>query len=474
MAKTTRFFYLMRSLLCIALVLISFHADARPRHRAHHAQRTPAQDPRYAMIIMDAQSGRILDEKNADKPLPPASLTKLMTLFLTFEAVEQGKLRMNSNLVITPNAMKQPPSKLNLKRNEKITVDQAIHVLITRSANDVAMALAETVGGSSANFTKMMTARAHSLGMKNSYFYNPSGLPNPQQKSSARDMAILGRAIMQYFPQHYHLFSTIRYNYKGQTIETHNNLMRRFKGMDGLKTGYTVASGFNLVASSVRNNRRIIVVVFGGRSAPSRDNHVADLMNKGLAELTGGAPAVQVASPKAIPAPIRKAPVTPPTVTTKTIVNTTDTIVTPPRPTSAPDNAVVAARQFNTSTTTVETRTSTATDDRAGWRPDGGAVKPLGHSVTSAPAKPVYQSTTSGGNWGIQVGAYNSAALSQQSVQAAQARLRSVLGGTGQAAVVPAATAQGTIYRARIIGLSAQNASKACQILSDCMAFTVR
>lgn len=442
--------------------MISVPAEARRRARA------PAQNPRYAMLIMDAQSGQVLEEKNADKPLPPASLTKLMTLFLTFEAIEKGKLSMDSNLVITPNAMRQPPSKLGLRRDEKVTLKQAIHVLVTRSANDVAMALAETVGGSQQNFTQMMTARARSLGMRNSVFYNPSGLPNPGQKSSARDMAILARSLMQYFPQYYHIFHTIRFNYKGQTIETHNNLMRRYKGMDGLKTGYTVASGFNLVASAVRDNRRIIVVVFGGTSAVSRDNHVAELMTKGLDRMTGKTPDIKMANNAPVAAPAAIAVV-------KTKPAPVRTVVAPPVVTApAPQKSRV---HKTTTAEAVRVATKTTTADRAGWQPDGGQVRPLGGGHTAALPATRPQATASGDQgWGIQVGAYNSVALSQQSIQTAMAKLRPILSGQGQPTIVPASNGQGrgTIYRARIIGLSAQHAARACQALSECMAFTTR
>lgn len=451
-AKTTRFFHLMRLVVCVVFVVTSIDAHAKPSPRAR------AQNPRYAMLIMDAQTGKVLAQENADKPLPPASLTKLMTLFMAFEAIENKKLRMDSHLVITPNAISQPPSKLGMTRDEKITVKQAIHILVTRSANDVAMAMAETIGGSQQNFTKMMTARARSLGMKNSVFYNPSGLPNPGQKSTARDMAILGRALMQYFPQHYHVFNTIRFNYKGRTIETHNNLMRRYKGMDGMKTGYTVASGFNLVASAVRDNRRVIVVVFGGRSAVTRDNHVADLMTRGLDQMTGksGNSQMMVAS-----APKAAAPVKSPAkaVTVK----------------PAPKPAQKSAQKPATAQTTA------AAANRGAWTPDGGSVRPLQAPSQPAPIQQAaYQSATrtaathDNRNWGIQVGAFNSPVLSQQSVQAAQSKLRDILGGEGQGMVVPANTAQGTVYRARIIGLSAQNAARACQALNECMAFTTR
>jgi D-alanyl-D-alanine carboxypeptidase len=465
-AKTTRFFHTTGFLICVLVFLFATHVEARPRPRA------PAENPRYAMLIMDAQSGKILEQQNADKPLAPASLTKIMTLFMTFEAVEQGRLKMSDYLVVSQNAMRQQPSKLGLRSGEKITVDQAVHILVTRSANDVAMALAETVGGSEKNFANMMTRRAHSLGMRNSYFYNPHGLPNPGQKSSARDMALLARATMQYFPKYYPIFSTIRFKYKGQTIETHNNLMRRFKGMDGIKTGYTVASGFNLVASAVRNNRRVIVVVFGGRSAVTRDNHVADLMNRGLAQMLKAGGSTQVASTPPAAVARKAAPVTPPTIVTKTIVNTSNTTV--PSATTTPPQAIA-----NTSQTTIETRTPTATADRAGWAPDGGHVRALQSPRTApAPAATNYApqrtaSVAEDKSWGIQVGAFSSQSMGQQSVQAALARLRTA-SIQGQPTVVPSQTAQGMIYRARITGLSAQSAAKACQMLSDCMAFAAR
>lgn len=495
MAKTTRFFNLAVSVFCAAIIFAAPHADARGRNHVRHAK--PA-GPQYASIIMDAQTGRVLQEKNADAPLPPASLTKLMTLFLTFEALENGRIHMNKYLTVTPNAMRQPPSKLGLNNRTKITVKEAIYVLVTRSANDVAMALAETVGGSEKNFARMMTERAHSLGMKHSQFFNPSGLPNPRQKSSARDMAILARAIMQYFPQHYHFFKTIRFNYHGQTIETHNNLMRRFKGMDGMKTGYTYASGFNLVASSVRDNRRVIVAVFGGRTAVSRDNHVAELMNRGHAMLGRGQAATQFAAVKPVaPAPLKQdvatsvavasnAPVAP--VATARDTNSTSNQVT--RTTKV---APIVATEKVIPSRVVALKPTPVSRVASNWSPDGGQVRTLQAptSVTTvsaqpAPAANMYKTASyiataeaapmpaTNKNWGIQVGAYSNASMGQEKLQTVQNRLRHILGNDGQAIVVPSTTHRGTIYRARIIGLSAQGASRACQALGDCLAFTVR
>lgn len=430
MANKTRSFHFLIYMILMIIIMPISAADAKPQ----------GSNPKYAMIIMDAQTGKVLEEENADKSLSPASLTKLMTLFLTFEAIEHGHIHMNKYLTISRHAMNQAPSKIGLQLNEKITVKQAIPILVTRSANDVAVALAETIGGSEKRFVEMMTQRAHSLGMKNSYFYNANGLPNPAQKSSARDMAILGRAMMQYFPQHYHFFKTIRTSYRGKTIETHNNLMRRFAGMDGLKTGFTNASGFNLVASAVRNNRRVIVSVFGGRTAASRDEHVADLLNRGLAQLEREKRPTQMANmqfspPKAAPKPVEIAQ------------GDTDNNAIQPVPVPA-----------NTS-----------------WRP------PAPVAALNSPNQPptaVYNkastSVSPNQNWGIQVGAFSDSAISQKTLVDIQARLRPHLQVQGQPVIIPTTTPRGIVYRARIIGLSAKDASKACELINDCMAFTVR
>lgn len=455
--KTTRHSLHFLALLCAALFL----CVALP-HNAHA-------NPRYAAVIMDAQSGKVLHQSSPHKSLPPASLTKMMTLFMAFEALENGKLHMNKYLVVSPNAIRQPPSKLGLTAKSQITVKEAIYILVTRSANDVAAAMGETISGSESAFAAAMTKRAHALGMKNTYFYNASGLPHPKQKSSAYDMAVLGRALMQYFPQHYHFFKTIRYNYKGRVIETHNNLMRRFEGMDGMKTGYVNASGFNLVSSAVRNNRRVIVAVFGGRTAVSRDNHVADLMNRGFAMLERGKTNVQYAD-----------------ATKPASKSASKAVSVTQAPTRDTHVASVQTRTTTTTKTTPTHATKTATSGT--WTPDGGQVRTLTlpHNATAsnapavAPATGTYQQasyqqhrTAEPRNWGIQVGAFSSAVLGQRALQTVQAQLPSLMEG-GQAVVVPMTTQRGTVYRARIIGLSPSTANQACNQLTDCMAFVLR
>lgn len=239
---------------------------------------------RYASIVVEADTGRILHSTNAETKNYPASLTKIMTIFMTFEALKSGKLKPDQALPISRVAEGRSPSKLGLRRGETITVDDAIKALVTKSANDVATVLAEAMGGTERKFADMMTERARALGMKDTTFKNASGLPNRAQLSTARDMAILARAVLYGHPKMYHHFSRTSFTYKGRTYKTHNRLMSRYRGMDGIKTGYIRASGFNLVASATRGGKRLIAVVFGGKTSKIRDRHVANLLDKGFAE----------------------------------------------------------------------------------------------------------------------------------------------------------------------------------------------
>ena len=243
----------------------------------------PAEARRYASIVIDSQTGRVLHADNPDRRAYPASLTKVMTLYMVFEALDIGKLKMNQELPVSRRAAGMPPSKLGLRQGSTIRVKDAIMALITKSANDVATVVAEALGGTEINFAKMMTAKAKSLGMKNTTFRNASGLPNKHQLSTARDMARLAQSLMRHFPRYYDLFSTRSFKYKGRNYRNHNKLLRTYQGTDGIKTGYTRASGYNLVASAVRNDRRIIAVVFGGKTGRSRDKHMAKLLNRGFA-----------------------------------------------------------------------------------------------------------------------------------------------------------------------------------------------
>ncbi len=242
-----------------------------------------AKNPRYAAIVVDSATGDVLYEAHADSQKYPASLTKMMTLYMLFEAIERGDLGFETTLIASKRAAQQPATNLALHTGSKLTVEEAINALIIRSANDVAVVVAETLGGTESQFAQAMTKRAHQLGMANTTFRNASGLPHKGQKSTARDLATLATALMRDFPQHYHYFSTTRFTYNGKVYKTHNRLMLNYAGADGLKTGYINASGFNVASSAVRDGRRLVAVVLGGRTARSRDAHMADLLDRGFA-----------------------------------------------------------------------------------------------------------------------------------------------------------------------------------------------
>ncbi len=241
---------------------------------------------KYASFVMDADSGRALHSTNADTRNYPASLTKMMTLYILFEHLESGKLRLTDGLKVSHRAARQPASKLGLKPGSHISVNTAIRALIVKSANDVASVVADNLGGGEKPFAKIMTRTAHRLGMTRTNFRNSSGLPHRAQLSTARDMATLARALMRDFPQFYDYFRLTKFTFGGRTYRTHNKLIKTYPGADGLKTGYISASGFNVAVSASRNGRRLIGVVFGGRSAKSRDRHMTKLLDNGFAKVT--------------------------------------------------------------------------------------------------------------------------------------------------------------------------------------------
>lgn len=234
---------------------------------------------RQAAIVVDAKTGKVLYSADANGRRYPASLTKMMTLYLTFEALAKGKISRNSQVVFSARAAAEPPTKLGVKAGGSVTVETAILSMVTKSANDSATALGEMLGGDEATFARMMTAKARALGMNGTVFRNANGLPDPGQFTTARDMATLGIALREHFPQYYGYFSQRSFLYGRQRINGHNRLLGRIKGVDGIKTGYTRASGFNLVSSVSDGNRRIVGVVMGGTSGGSRDNQMATLIN---------------------------------------------------------------------------------------------------------------------------------------------------------------------------------------------------
>ncbi|WP_313103934.1 D-alanyl-D-alanine carboxypeptidase [Brevundimonas sp.] len=237
---------------------------------------------RYASIVVDASSGEVLFSRFADARRYPASITKVMTLYLVFEALESGKVKLTDNLTVSPRAASQPPSKLGLAAGQSISLDDAMKATAVRSANDMAVVLAEHIGGSEAQFTARMTAKAKELGMDHTRFTTANGLPDTRQATTARDLSILSRAVMRDYPQYYRYLGLHDWYFNGRDYRNTNGLLATGRGYDGIKTGFTNASGYNLAASSVRDGKRIITIVMGGRSTASRNAHVAELMDTGF------------------------------------------------------------------------------------------------------------------------------------------------------------------------------------------------
>ncbi len=244
----------------------------------------PAQ-AKYASYVIDAETGAVLHNINENTRNYPASLTKMMTLYMIFGALEEGRIRMDTPVKVSARAARQPSSKLGLRKGAKLNFEQAILAIVTKSANDVATAVAETLGGTERKFALSMTAKARAIGMNRTTFRNASGLPHRGQLSTAKDMATLAMRLLRDFPQHYHYFSTKKFAHNGLTHRNHNELLKTYHGADGIKTGYIRASGFNLVASVERGGQRLIGVVFGGNSAKSRNRHMAKLLDKGYKKL---------------------------------------------------------------------------------------------------------------------------------------------------------------------------------------------
>jgi D-alanyl-D-alanine carboxypeptidase len=255
--------------LVLAAILIAATAPAA-RARVH------------ASILLDTRSGKVLEAHNPDSHCYPASLAKLMTLYLTFRQLDSGKLTLGRSLTVSRHAAAQAPTKLYLRRGQRISVRSAILAITTRSANDAAVVLAEAVSGTEWKFAHLMTKQARVLGMSRTTFRNASGLPNRHQKTTARDMSKLALAIIQDYPQYYHFFKARRFTFRGRTIYGHDHLLARYPGVDGMKTGYTNASGFNIVTSAVRSNHRLLGVVMGGRTARTRDRLMITLLNRGF------------------------------------------------------------------------------------------------------------------------------------------------------------------------------------------------
>ncbi len=281
-SRTLRFCILGLATVSAAVLFTNDKADARRRHHRSHHERVSSYTPPFSSIIVDGNSGATLQANNADSPRHPASLTKIMTLYMLFERLESGKINLETEMPVSAHASEQAPTKLGLRPGQTIRVEDAIKGLVTRSANDAAVVISEALAGDEDEFAKVMTRKARALGMSHTTYKNASGLPDEDQITSARDQATLGRAIQDRFPRYYRYFSTSDFHYRGNVIRNHNHLLGRVEGVDGIKTGYTQASGFNLVTSMRRGNRHLVGVVMGGRSGGSRDATMLSLLSENL------------------------------------------------------------------------------------------------------------------------------------------------------------------------------------------------
>lgn len=264
----------------LALVVTAALAvpEAEARRKRHRGPVGGGYNPPYASMVYDVNSGRVLEATNGDALRHPASVTKVMTLYMLFEQLETGRFRLDTELPVSREAASQAPSKLGLRPGDTIAVEDAIKALVTKSANDVAVVVAEAIGGDESRFAAMMTRKARSIGMSRSTFHNASGLPNPNQWTTARDLVTLGRVIQDRFPRYYPYFGTRHFSFEGRGYRNHNRLLGQVEGVDGIKTGYTRASGFNLLTSAKADGRHLITVVLGGRSGRARDAQVASLI----------------------------------------------------------------------------------------------------------------------------------------------------------------------------------------------------
>lgn len=290
-SRTLRVCALGLATLSIAVIFTTDSADARRRHKSRsHVARVSSYNPAFSSIIVDGNSGAVLSSNNPDGSRHPASLTKIMTLYMLFEKLESGKLTLDSEMDVSQHASVQAPTKLGLRPGQTLRVEDAIKALVTRSANDAAVVIAEAIAGDEDDFAKLMTKKARALGMSRTVYRNASGLPDDEQVTTARDQSVLGRAIQDRFPRYYRYFATASFNYRGRNIRNHNRLIGSVEGVDGIKTGYTRASGFNLVSSMKRGNRHLVGVVLGGRSGGARDaamrNLLAENLDKGATRRT--------------------------------------------------------------------------------------------------------------------------------------------------------------------------------------------
>jgi D-alanyl-D-alanine carboxypeptidase len=507
----------------IAIVSISVDPAAARQRR----KRAPAYQPPYASIVVDANSGAVLQSTNADSRRHPASLTKIMTLYLLFEQIEGGKLKLNSPLEVSANAAAQAPTKLGLTPGATIAVEDAIKAVVTKSANDAAVVIGEALAGNEDAFAEMMTRKARSLGMTRTIYRNASGLPDDEQVTTARDQALLGRAIQERFPRYYKYFSTSTFVHRGHAMRNHNKLLGQVEGVDGIKTGFTRASGFNLVTSVRRGKRHIVAVVLGGRSGAARDTTMRGL----ISAYVGSASTQRTASVltekpeqrEARPSPRQTAMATaaaPPTRDEPASTATITAAASPPPGSNDPIKPVrvktITFRSASAHAAPLGALSHLAPVQPAAAAPQVAAPEPMpadvpalaladpgdavpapvpaqsAETAIAPPAKPATATRTASqtpapkpapataadrrparSGWMIQVGAFPDESEAKQRLNSAQSKARRVLRGADPF-TEPVVKGDKKLYRARFAGFDKDRAEAACKFLKRndiaCMA----
>src|SRR5229473_3153930 len=441
-ALTPRARFLGRLGVCVIAaigLLGSVPAAARQGHRA--AASTAENAPVFEWILLDAETGQVLSEQNADLVTQPASLTKMMTLYLVFEQLNQGKIRLDQPFAVSEEAASRAPSKLALSPGDSVPVRDLILGIVTKSANDAASVVAEGLAGSEANFVQYMNWKARQLGMQQTWYRNASGLPDPGQRTTARDVARLALALYHQFPREYRYFATREFDFRGETVHSHNHLLDWYDGADGIKTGYVSASGFNLAASAVRDGRRLIGVIMGGRSWHGRDKQMASLLDQGFAVLA--ARPVHPQNTPLVAAAVAPAVSAAAVMATAPAAVMAVTAAAPSRPSSAPANAAGAPQKSGFLGNVAK-----------------AALKHLS-PVGKAEASPLAHEATSGGaDWAIQLGAFHDEAAAEEATRnvaglaIAKAKPHQIL--------APAKRESSRLYRARLLHFTAKGAQAAC------------
>ena len=430
--------------MLLALLLMVATASA-PVSEALAKRRSSSGAPQIAAaIVVDMNSGSILYSQGADMPRYPASLTKMMTLYVLFAYLRAGKVMPTSELVVTPRAASQAPTKLGLKPGATISTSEAVKALVTQSANDAAVTIAENLAGTEENFARVMTDTARSIGMNATTFRNASGLPNEDQITTARDMATLAAHLIHDYPEYYGVFETRYFTFNGRKYRNHNKLLFGYNGCDGIKTGYTQASGFNLTASVNRGNKHLVAVVLGGKTGAQRDAAMRSLLDRHFAAASDTKP-----TPAQLLASLVPAPSPPP-------VQKPDFTLTPPIPSAS------SAPAPRAQTSTDESADSTDTEEGDTGEPG----QPIKASLTAAEPgrKPSMKPSKYQGAFQVQVGAFTSEAEAQNRLGMVQQRASNLLQ-NHMSFTTSFMKGDEEWYRARFAGFSREGAQAACDAL---------